>query len=59
MVTIRVIGQDATSGAIGTLTIPIKQFLAENMPAAPKAGARKLLKSQTDSLPNAAEKLEF
>lgn len=38
VVDLRVIGQDATSGAIGTLTIPIKQFLAARS-TVPTAGS--------------------
>jgi VWFA-related protein len=39
VVSLRVVGQDATSGAIGTVTIPIRDFLAAKMAATPSQNA--------------------
>jgi len=42
VVSLRVIAQDASTGAIGTLTIPIKKsFLAESVPAGRQPAAQK------------------
>jgi len=42
VVSLRVIAQDASSGAIGTLTVPIKKsFLAESVPAGRQPAAQK------------------
>jgi len=41
VISLRVIGQDASSGAIGTVIIPIKQFLAaKTAPPVPVAGPK-------------------